>query len=104
MLNDTNTASGAKIMSTKLLVAAISRLKVLCHSKTKSEHTRGVAVALFSWSLIADCGAETRFTKRLRETFVELHQDGQLVWRHDQFSQRTDGCVHLPVRRSTSVG
>jgi len=29
MLNDTNTANGAKIMSTKLLVAAISRLKVL---------------------------------------------------------------------------
>ena len=45
------------------------------------------------------CSAESRFTKKLRETFVMLHEDGQLVWRHDQFSQLADGCLHLPVQR-----
>jgi len=43
------------------------------------------------------CYTESRFTKKARETFVELHQDGQLVWYSDQFSQHADGDVHLPV-------
>jgi len=38
-----------------------------------------------------------------RQTLVVLHQDGRLLWYYDEFGQRADGCIHLPVRHLTSA-